>query len=182
MRVKALLAAAVAAATLATAGAASATIMFVGSWEVDDGPDYWPNAPQAYTGQQAAALLFGGNASDYQIYTVDHLVADIDHMAWYSVYAYGGDNGSGGAKFAQDYSDKGPGGLYTDNGAGFGSRNQSASAYVNDNAGGSQFTNFAFVDVVAIPEPATWALLLTGFFGMGATLRASRRRAAAIRA
>jgi hypothetical protein len=30
-----------------------------------------------------------------------------------------------------------------------------------------------------VPEPATWALMLTGFFGAGGALRASRRRTAA---
>ncbi|HKR87738.1 MAG TPA: PEP-CTERM sorting domain-containing protein [Phenylobacterium sp.] len=30
----------------------------------------------------------------------------------------------------------------------------------------------------AVPEPMTWALMLTGFFGMGAAMRANRRRAA----
>ena len=29
-----------------------------------------------------------------------------------------------------------------------------------------------------VPEPASWALMLTGFFGLGATLRSARRRTA----
>ena len=32
-----------------------------------------------------------------------------------------------------------------------------------------------------IPEPATWAMMLTGFFGVGATMRARRRRVALAR-
>ncbi|THD53370.1 MAG: PEP-CTERM sorting domain-containing protein [Phenylobacterium sp.] len=31
----------------------------------------------------------------------------------------------------------------------------------------------------AVPEPASWALMLVGFGGLGAALRGSRRRAAA---
>jgi len=31
-------------------------------------------------------------------------------------------------------------------------------------------------DAVAVPEPATWALMLNGFLGAGAALRAARRR------
>lgn len=34
------------------------------------------------------------------------------------------------------------------------------------------------IDQGAVPEPATWAMMLTGFFGLGAALRGSRRRAA----
>ncbi len=38
-------------------------------------------------------------------------------------------------------------------------------------------TNSAFIGVAGVPEPATWAMLILGFFGLGATLR--RRRAIA---
>jgi len=183
MRIKAILAGAAAAAALATAGAANAALVFVGSWEVDDGPN-WQDVPLAYSGQQAAALLFGGQASDYQISTVDNKVADIDHMAWYSIFGFTAPP-DGGAKLAQDYSVKGPGGLYEDISPAK-SQDNAASAYVMDNAGGAGFTNFAFREAAAaIPEPAAWALILTGFFGMGASLRASkrlqRRRAVAVR-
>jgi hypothetical protein len=34
----------------------------------------------------------------------------------------------------------------------------------------------------AVPEPAVWAMMLVGFGGIGATLRASRRRSAAVAA
>ncbi len=36
---------------------------------------------------------------------------------------------------------------------------------------GGQFDNIVLNDVTAVPEPATWAMLLTGFFGIGAALR-----------
>jgi hypothetical protein len=35
-------------------------------------------------------------------------------------------------------------------------------------------------DAVAVPEPAGWALMLTGFLGAGAALRGARRRQAAL--
>jgi hypothetical protein len=34
----------------------------------------------------------------------------------------------------------------------------------------------------AIPEPAAWALMLTGFLGAGTALRSARRRQAALAA
>lgn len=37
-------------------------------------------------------------------------------------------------------------------------------------------------DAVAAPEPAAWALMLTGFLGAGAALRSARRRQAALAA
>jgi hypothetical protein len=39
------------------------------------------------------------------------------------------------------------------------------------------FTNVAAV-ATAVPEAATWAMMLLGFFGLGATLRDARRKAA----
>ncbi len=58
---------------------------FVGSWEVDEGPN-WATAPTAYSGQGAAELLFGGNANDYTISTVDNIFADANHLAWVSTW------------------------------------------------------------------------------------------------
>lgn len=181
---KALLGAAaiIAAALMAAAVPASAaTYIFVGSWEVDQGPSWLsspPNGPLAYTGQEAAALLFGGNASSYVTSTVDNNPADINFDAWYSVIGYAGCVPAGGCQFADNYSDKYLGLYYGPTG---GFPNQSvtaaASAYVHDNAGGSQFTNYAFLVEGAgtVPEPATWALFILGFGAAGAMLRWARR-------
>jgi hypothetical protein len=59
-------------------------------------------------------------------------------------------------------------------------------------ASGPTTLTFSFVDVpafytldnvqvtaAAVPEPASWALMIGGFFGLGATLRGARRRTAA---
>jgi hypothetical protein len=49
-----------------------------------DGP-FWtsspPEGPLAYTGKEAAALLFGGSASDYVISTAGTDVGSINHSA-----------------------------------------------------------------------------------------------------
>ncbi len=39
------------------------------------------------------------------------------------------------------------------------------------------FDNFEFGDLTAVPEPATWTMMLAGFAGLGAALRARRWRA-----
>ncbi|HKR87036.1 MAG TPA: PEPxxWA-CTERM sorting domain-containing protein, partial [Phenylobacterium sp.] len=60
--------------------------------------------------------------------------------------------------------------------------------FVPATAGPNQFYVFGFQDgdlpnyvaeSIAVPEPATWAMMLTGFFGLGGMLRARRRQGAA---
>jgi hypothetical protein len=175
MRMKMLAGAAAAAAVaLGSAAPASAALVYVGSWEVDQGPAWYsapPNGPLAYTGQQAAALLFGGSASEYVISTNGSSVADINDEAWYSVIGYDGNQGNGGSLFPDNYSSTYLGLYYgpTD-GYPYGDPSAPASAYVSDNAQGPTFTNYAFINV---PEPATWALLI---LGVGMVGFAARRR------
>jgi hypothetical protein len=49
--------------------------------------------------------------------------------------------------------------------------------YIIAGRGSGDRPNSAFIGVAAVPEPATWAMLILGFFGLGAVLR--RRRAVA---
>ena len=163
-----------AAAFLAMAMPASASIVFAGKWQVDSGPDWAgspPNGPLAYTGQEAAAHLFGGNASQYEISTIDNNPADINHLAWYSIIGYGG-----GHALADDYVSKYLGQYYgPTSGYPFGDPKAAASAFVRDNAEGVDFTNFAF-RVGGVPEPATWTMLILGFGAVGFMLRRARQR------
>ena len=132
--------------TLQFSVSASASLMytFIGQWEVDDGP-FWGDQPLAYSGLTAAALLFGGSPSDYAISTLGTDPADVNNMAWYSVLGLGG-----GHMFAEDYlstnSSQAAGFYYSGNAAyRFGDITEAASAYVDDNAEGAEFTNFAFL-------------------------------------
>lgn len=165
-----------AAAAVATTGTANAALTYVGSWEVDQGPSWYsapPDGPLAYTGQEAAALLFGGSAADYVISTVDADPADANGMAWYSVIGYVGNQGNGGSILADNYSSKYLGQYYgPTSGYPYEDPNAAASAYVSDNARGSTFINYAFT--TGIPEPATWTMMLVGIFGLGAALRARK--------
>jgi hypothetical protein len=182
MKIKTIAAAAALAVTALGASAANAAYVFVGSWEVDQGPSWFgspPDGPLAYTGQEAAALLYGGNPTDYVISTVDNQASDIDFQAWYSIIGYYDFNrpDGGGTKFAQNYSSKYLGQFYgPTSGYPFGDVNAAASSFVNDNASGATFTNYAFrVTDGGVPEPAAWALMITGFGLAGATLRFRRQ-------
>jgi len=153
------------------------TYVYVGSWEVDQGP-FFGDFPPAYSGQQAAALLFGDSPSDYVISTVSNQVADINDSNWISTYsgAYnlgipGCETWPCGTVVADDYvvSD---GGLYDQEG--------DTSAYVYDNAvdGAFSYTNYAFVDESTlnspVPEPSSLLLLGSGILGLTCLMRRKR--------
>ncbi len=163
---------AAAVAALSAAAPASAAWVFVGSWSVGDGP-VWTDNPPVYSGQEAAALLFGGVAADYAISTLGNDPNLINFQAQVDGWADTTFLFNGGATVAQNYSlDTGGGGY--DSNPGF----QSAySAYVRDHSGaGDQNTrNWAFRDDgVVVPEPATWAMMIAGFGLVGFAAR--RRR------
>ncbi len=161
-----LLATVAAAAMSGTANAAS--YIYAGSWSVGDGPE-WPTNPRVYTGQEAAALLFGGAAADYAISTIDNNIANINFRAhvdgWGNIqYLYGAS--SAAQNFSLD-----TGGSGYDSAPGVGS---AYSAYVRDhsNAGDPSTRNYAFRIVNAgVPEPAAWAMMIAGFGLVGGAMR-----------
>ena len=124
--------------------ALKATPVYVGSWSVyhPDAPSWSafpPDGPLAYTGQEAAALLFGGVASDYYISTVSNQVADINNSAWYDVIGYGL------TLQAEDYFVKYLGQYYGPTSGYTGELGVSAaSAFVRDNLSGFDGLNYAF--------------------------------------
>ncbi len=159
---------------MTVSAAAAATYTYVGNWDVyyataPEWAAYPPDGPLAYTGQEAAALLFGGVASDYVISTIDEMVANINNMAWYDVIGYGQ------LAAAEGYSNKhlglyyGPTGTYD-----FGNPDNAASAFIRDNLEGLGAINYAF-RVAAVPVPASLPLLAVGLGIIGFVGRKKRK-------
>ena len=146
--------------TLAS-GLVNATPLFAGSWTVDQGLS-WMDLPLAYSGQEAAAALFGGSPTHYVISTIDSNPLNIDFMSWVSVWGAGFDKVAQGSKIDT-------GGLYQVDG--------DTSALVNDQAVGARFTNYSFAvndgNSSPVPEPGSLALVVVGIV---AANRRSRRR------
>lgn len=146
------------------ASPAEALPVFVGSWEVgQDGAPVWSSTPtpEAYSGVEAAALLFGGSPSDYRISTAGSDPLAINDSAWYSVW--GSVNGNG-AIYADDYK---PTPFYNTLGV-------SASAYVADWCGprlspGNCGPNYAF-RAQNVPGPLP-SLGVAAAFGYSRKLR-----------
>jgi hypothetical protein len=109
-------------------------------------------------------------------------VGDPDGPAW-GPGSNGGFGGGGGA----GYDFGGGGGGYTGgesgalpDGSGSGGTSFVAAEFTNvvEVAGGGEGQQFVSIDLLAVPEPSTWLALLTGFIGVGATMRFRRRIAA----
>jgi len=161
MAFRKLLAAAVLVGATFCAGAASAALVFVGSWRLTDGPS---GGSQSLSGQEAAALIFGGVATDYTISTAGAGVGDIDGQSWYLIFDIPG-SALVDSQSANDFFGLG------------------ISAYAFDpdlSLTADRYTNFAFKESVGAtaPEPATWALMIGGFGLAGMAIRRRGRTAA----
>lgn len=136
---------------------------YVGSWSIGDGPS-WTTNPDVYSGQEAAAFLFGGNASDYVISTISNNPAEINFLTFL--------DGWGDTQYvlnpqSQSWKlDSGAPG-YNDPYGG-----PAYSAYVYDHFGpGSIYVNYAFRVNQGVPEPTTMLLLGFGLAGLAGVRR-----------
>lgn len=149
--------------------AAAVTYTYVGSWSVGDGAD-WMTNPPVYSGQDAAALLFGGVASNYAISTLGSDPSLINFRAQVDGYLDDTYLHNGGETVSERYKLDTGGSGYNSN-PGFGT---AYSAYVRDHSGPNDpdTKNYAFrISGATVPEPASWAMMLIGFGGVGAVMR-----------
>jgi hypothetical protein len=149
MVVRKLVAAALGAVALFSAGAADAALVLVGSWQLNGGS---ANGA-ALSAQHAAAQLFGRQPTDYSVSTDP---VGVDLQAWYLVL------GTKGSVAIADQSATSFAG-------------SDLSAYTFDavlTAEQDRFVNYAFR--AGVPEAATWMMMIVGFGAAGAMLRCRR--------
>jgi hypothetical protein len=122
------------------------TYTYVGSFCVCDGPS-WPTNPPCYTGQEAAALLFGGVPTDYVISTNPN-TTDPNTITFTAMVSSWG--GPAFQEVPQDYKlDVPPAGYAVPGGY-----NTATSAYVNDWSG---YTNYVWRIDREVPV-SDWAI------------------------
>ena len=148
--------------------ASAAQYTFVGSWQVDQGPS-WRTNPPVYSGQEAAALLFGGSFIDYAI-SIDANPANVTHTAWYDGWGVHDSSGTGVDNIFADNFHKDTGGAGYDSAPGTGS---AFSSYVSDGLFGTKYTNYAY-RVAAVPEPQTYALMGLGLVAVALARRRNK--------
>ncbi|MEO8352081.1 MAG: hypothetical protein ABI680_10135 [Chthoniobacteraceae bacterium] len=87
---------------LLTGPAQAVSYTYMGSWNVGAG-QYWRTNPTVFTGQDAAAFLFGGSPSNYVISTVSDRVDDINFRTWLDGFGDSTTYGPGSAGAPQDF-------------------------------------------------------------------------------
>lgn len=163
---------------LASAVSSNAAYVYVGSWDLSDlngnynnpdNPYLWTNNPTVFSGVEAAAHLFGGNASEYVISTIDSNVANINRLAFLDGW---GDNQYLYDPQADTWKlDSGAPGYNAPYGG------PAYSALVTDHAPfeGRSFVNYAFRDTCDSVPDGAWTFGMMGI-AMGALALIRRRK------